>query len=282
MAIQVSNQTNTGGIVYTEIILSDGTIHELPKSSDYGIRYVPDPLLVDNGTFTFVRDACDVLGTGAFKRTDVALPLAATDALMLDALHDILYSALQTSGGGGGGGDATAANQVIQSALLTDIKANQTNGNQITNCSITDGSDAALGSKADIDALTDTGIYSLISLFKRLLVRITSLINSTISIQGNTYTTANNTARYATVTSVTAAVNTVSGLVLAADLNRRSCTIWNSGAAIVFLGVGVPAVVNSGIRLAVNSSYTFDMCPLNQINAITPAGAATLTIIYNI
>ncbi len=109
------------------------------------------------------------------------------------------------TGGGGGGGDATAANQVIQSNLLTQIRDQQTNNTQkteVTNFPATQPVSVAslplpagaataanqasqltqetnintvLGTQSDAAAGSDVGSFSIVSLIKRALSRWTTL-----------------------------------------------------------------------------------------------------------
>lgn len=83
---------------------------------------------------------------------------------------DVLVSG--GTGGGSGGGDASAANQLLGNASLASI-------------------DADIGAPADAAASTDTGTFSLIALFKRLLAKFTvgfstpSASLSTVPARGN-------------------------------------------------------------------------------------------------
>lgn len=73
-----------------------------------------------------------ILGINVFDGITRALDNAepiwynATTKLLISGTVNTANLTLATSGGGGGGGDATAANQVTQSGLLTDIRSNTT------------------------------------------------------------------------------------------------------------------------------------------------------------
>jgi hypothetical protein len=90
-------------------------------------------------------------------------------------------------------------------------------------------------------------------------------------VTGNPTITPNTPATYS--------VTNVSGTAVAANANRTSLVITNVGAVTVFFGLGVNAVLNSGIALLAGGSWTMDRYTFyaGAINAIC-ASASTLAI----
>lgn len=113
-------------------------------------------------------------------------------------------SLVGVSGGGGGGtvGGATAAKQDEQTALLNSLEAKtqQIQGNFLSTSNLISGGIANInsnfGNKFETPATNDTGFFSFIQLFKRLLLKITEIIDllkvaATLDIQSLNLTNAN-------------------------------------------------------------------------------------------
>lgn len=93
---------------------------------------------------------------------------------IVDANGNIISS----FGGSGGGGDASAANQAAVQANAGSDASKAVAVQGITNAKPIPTSSADFGTQADAVATTDTSPASQISLFKRLLQRVTTLINT--------------------------------------------------------------------------------------------------------
>lgn len=91
---------------------------------------------------------------------------------------------------------------------------------------IADGADAAIGAKADTAATSDTGTFSLIALFKRLLQKL---------------------AGPATGTATQVASTTVEGVILAANSGRKGATIINDDANILYLLLSATGAASSTV-----------------------------------
>lgn len=235
------------------------------------------------------------------------------DIILLDA-----WCGTGTSGGGGGG-DATAANQTIQSHLLTEIRDQQIDGTQkteVTNFPATQPVSAVslplpagaatsanqtlqitqetainkvLGTQGDAAAGTDIANASQISLFKRLLQRVTTLItdsatalanwvtlfsripaaltaggNFKVAVQEALPTGANTIGNVGISGSITAqvggstyspcsniTVTNVSTPILPANANRRVLILNSQNSAQYWFDIaGNAAVVNKGLTFA--------------------------------
>lgn len=255
------------------------------------------------------------------------------DIIFLDA-----WCGTGTSGGGGGG-DATAANQVIQSNLLVQIRDQQTNNTQkteVTNFPATQPVSVAslplpsgaatsanqvlqitqetainkvLGTQADAAAGTDIANASHISLVKRLLQRVTTLItdsataitnwtsllnripaaltaggNFKVSIEeGNLSTTGGIDKVKGTPTHhiFTAANGTGGTDALNANANRNYLCIVNDGAHKIYLGYGVNATSGQGEPLLPGASKTFDCnyIPTCAIRVVSTFGTSSIRFI---
>ena len=111
-----------------------------------------------------------------------------------------------------------------------------------------------IGVKADSSATTDTGTFSLISLVKRLLSKLPSLVASSVPTtdRGSVGTLANGTCITFT--------NTIGNLgwatsanqtVFASNANRKLVTIYNEGPGTLYLmyGAGTAGTTNYTVRL---------------------------------
>ncbi len=116
-----------------------------------------------------------------------------------------------------------------------------------------DGDQATLGAKADAVATTDTGTFSLMALFKRLLQGITTLISQT----ANPMTSAT-----ATRTNVTAAV--VDTSLLASNTSRKGALFYNDSTAILYLAYGAGAASTTSYSVQVPAQGFFEL-PLAPI-----------------
>jgi len=101
----------------------------------------------------------------------VSLPLTGTGIVFVQAVG---YEAIIVRANGYTSGSAAIVMNATDGALPTAA-----GGSAV---SISDGSDAALGAKADAAASTDTGTFSLIALTKRGLQGITTLISQTVGL----------------------------------------------------------------------------------------------------
>lgn len=243
------------------------------------------------------------------------------DILLLDA-----WCGTGTSGGGGGG-DATAANQAIQSNLLTEIRDQQIDGTQkteVTNFPATQPISAVslplpagaatsanqtlqitqetaintvLGTQADAAAGTDIANASHISLFKRLLQRVTTLItdsataitnwttllsripaaltaggNFKVAVQEALPTGANTignvnvngtitaTTGGATFTAIspTPTISNVSGIIAPANANRRCLIIPNQTGGNIYYKASGGVATTLDVQVPNNTTVILD------------------------
>ena len=103
------------------------------------------------------------------------------------------------TGGGGGGGDASAANQLAEIARLEAIRdrlpssGTASAANQVTANTTLNNIDLDIGRTDDSVATSDTGTFSIVSLIKRGLQRLTGISSDTTSLNakvGQTIATA--------------------------------------------------------------------------------------------
>lgn len=140
---------------------------------------------------------------------------------------------LPTSGSGGGGGDASAANQVT--------------GN--TN----------IGATNETAAASDTATSGLNGLIKRLLARVTVLINALGGTDGLRAPTATRTTVNSGTTSVT---------ILASNSARKGAVIYNSDVNILRLDMSGGSAAASRCQYAIATGQSFEV-PFGFSGAIT-------------
>ncbi len=116
-----------------------------------------------------------------------------------------------------------------------------------------DGYNVTQGAQADAAATTDTGTFSLIALFKRLLQGITTLISQT----SNPMTSAT-----ATRTNVPAAIADTS--LLASNTGRKGALFYNDSTAILYLAYGAGAASTTSYSVQVPAQGFFEL-PLAPI-----------------
>ena len=176
----------------------------------------------------------------------------------------------QPSGGGGGGGAVTIA----------------------------DGADIAEGATTDAAVTTDTSgtvsgkLRGLVkwayermptSLGQKVMAAslpvVISSDQSAIPVTGPQTDAQQRAALTANAPAATS-VGVASAAALAANANRKGLILVNTSAATISLGVGVAAVLNSGITLKPNGSFNMDQFNLftGAINAIASAAASNLAI----
>jgi hypothetical protein len=66
--------------------------------------------------------------------------------------------------------------------------------------------------------------------------------------------------------------------VLALNQGRRSVTIVNDSANIVYLGLGVPATANNGVRLNASGGSWSETQWEGSVNAIALTGTSVVTV----
>jgi len=173
-----------------------------------------------------------------------------------------------------------------------------------------DGDDASAGAKADAAASSDAGTFSLIALFKRLLVKFTgftgtagSSATAVISVQGiasgtgmpvtGTFFQGTQPVSLASVPShpVTVAtqvgagnmatsqvtVTTASGQLAASRATRRSITITNHGTTAVFFDSGTATVTKALLPGVLGASITLNVT--TAVNAIVATGTQIVSVI---
>lgn len=257
-----------------------------------------------------------------------------TDIILLDAWCGT------GTGGGGGGGDATAANQAIQSNLLTEIRDQQIDGTQkteVTNFPATQPISAVslplpagaatsanqtlqitqetainkvLGTQGDAAAGTDIANASHISLTKRLLQRVTTLItdsataianwatllsriptaltaggNFKVSIEeGNLSATSGIDKVRGTPLVTVFTATTVSGAVdaLPANPSRNIFGIWNDGNQTVYINFGVNATTGNGIPIYARTGWVSDSNYIitSSIRIVANSGSQSIRLFH--
>jgi hypothetical protein len=136
---------------------------------------------------------------------------------------------------------------------------------------IADGADVALGATTNSVAPTDTANASLISLFKRLLQRISTLISWV----------TRNTVEVETQVNIATTAPTPT---LPFNPNRKSIKIFNPpGAPAIRVSYNTPVSTGS-LRIAAGGAngvlYEFPQpVPMNDIYIVTISGTSTITII---
>lgn len=184
-----------------------------------------------------------------------------------DLDNDILIAACNIGGSGAGG--ATAANQLLEIAELTAIKGNQTNGTQVI----------ALPSGASTSALQTSGNSSLTTIASNTNGVSTAANQASSNTKLDSIIT--NTESRGTLTTVLAPVTTTSAIVLVANANRKSLLIWNNSGGVIRIGIGTPALSNSGLRIPANNGFSFDYVPTQDIHIRTEAGVNNVNLIWS-
>lgn len=264
--IEIVSGTTVDGVTYTEI--KRGTNYT--RHNKLYVRY-------DSESGYFHLAGADSAAYLTFKRAEVSLPISIDDLDLLDKLTNLTLLPVITTGGGGGGG----ATEVT----LQSVKANQTNGTQKTEITgslpvgsniigaitIADGQLFSLGSINDPAAPLDNSNTTLISLFKRALQKLSTIIS---------WITRNTTEVETQVNITTTALTPT----LAANSNRRSLKIFNPpGSPAIRVSYGTPVPVQS-LRIPAGGAngvlYEFPQpVPLNALHIVTIAGASTITIV---
>lgn len=183
------------------------------------------------------------------------------------------------------GYDTTAGNFAAGDKLAIQyvpLAADVVYGNAPTPTAMTN-LDNNIGAKANTAATTDTGTFSLISLFKRLLTKFSSDVNNRILVHPtnvpaatNLTTTANRITTNATTTP-TAATCYISAIVILAEVAGTASTV------VIRDKSGTPKVVVNGFSTATaGTSPTVIQLPTPILMTggidIVTAGAAAATV----
>jgi hypothetical protein len=154
--------------------------------------------------------------------------------------------------GGGGGGDATAANQVLQTALLTTI-------------------DADTGALVLKDFSTETTLSAINA-------KVTACNTGAVVISSGTVTTTKTALTPSSPTAVSVGASSASAV--AANASRKGLVLTNTSNNRISLGLGAAAVLNSGITLTAFSVWVMDdytFCT-SEIFAIADVASSNLAI----
>ncbi len=105
-----------------------------------------------------------------------------------------------------------------------------------------DGYNVTQGAQADAAATTDTGTFSLIALFKRLLQGITTLTGKWSAATG-------------TKSNVVAAITSTT--ILASNANRKGAIIYNDSTAILYLDLsgGTASATSYSVQIPANGYF---------------------------
>lgn len=123
-----------------------------------------------------------------------------------------------------------------------------------------DGDQATLGAKADAAATTDTGTFSLMALFKRLLQGITTLTGKWSAATGAKSNVPSS------ATSVT---------ILASNANRKGAIIYNDSTQILYLDLSGGTASSSSYSVQIPANGYFEVPgPSIYSGAITGIWAA--------
>ena len=142
---------------------------------------------------------------------------------------------------------------------------------ETVNSKVADGDDVTLGAKADAAAtVADATPFSAIALLKGLWNKLAGTLDVTLT--GSI-----------TPTHSVATVGVATGVVLAANPNRKYALIINDSDSYIYLKIGVDAVLNEGIRLNPNGG-SYELCAANgnlatgAINGIASAAAKNICV----
>ena len=162
---------------------------------------------------------------------------------------------------------------VIRNIELTKLNAwsnASAGGGGVSAVTISDGDDVTFGAQADVAAISDTAVASYMSLFKRLLGHITTLLG--YSKPNGTITTDYHT------------IGTTAVMVLPIDLNRKSLVITNGSGAILDIGHDntVSPTNRTYPQVANNAGANFnDFVPTNEIWIRVRSGSGTVTVAWS-
>lgn len=135
---------------------------------------------------------------------------------------------------------------------------------------LADGDDSTLGAKADSAATSDTGTFSLIALFKRLLQGITTLqgqLPSALTSGGYLKTAPQTQVGAANLATGQVTTSGTAGTLVSSRTTRRSVTVKNVDSTItVYVG---PATVttSNGFEIKAGESKTFTWTGTIQVIA---------------
>ena len=203
-----------------------------------------------------------------------------------------------TSSGGGGGGDASAANQVLQTALLTTIDADT--GALVLKDFSTETTLSALNAKVTAcntgavvvsssalptgaaTSANQTTIIGHVDGIEALLTTISGNVDGVETLLGTIDTSLNNIeAASGAVTPAAPAASSVgvaSAQILASATYKR-IELTNTSTSTISIGIGAAAVLNSGMTLiGTGSTATIEGPFTAAVNAIASGAASNLAI----
>lgn len=169
------NDSYTDGIIGDE---SHTYTWTLPGVSIHRDELIESPSFPAD-SFTLIKEGTNE--SISFNFNEVIAPVTPDSDALDTLLRSYIYRPYDVSGGGGGGGgNVTIVNPLPLPVTGTinignEVEVKNDAGNPLA-VSIADGADVTLGSQADAVAGTDTGTFSLISLFKRLLTQFTAFL----------------------------------------------------------------------------------------------------------
>lgn len=104
-------------------------------------------------------------------------------------------------------------------------------------------------------------------------------------VQGSPATPPSNTnpipvalQKHATATHTRPTVTTTSSTILASNANRKSAQIHNQSGAVIYIKLGVAAVVGEGFRIENNTFYPVPEGYTGDIRAIRNAGSGAVDV----
>jgi hypothetical protein len=229
--------------------MADGVTVPLTGIGDVTAKVATD----DTGTPGHVQIIKLAIGT------DGSATLVGADAANgLDVDVTRVQGTVTTSPGVAGGGTEATAQRVTIANDSTGVLSVDDNGGSLTvdgtvATTGADGADVTQGAKADAAATTDTGTFTLISLFKRLLsVKLPAGLGQTTKALSLPVVEAYSDT--ATLTNVASSAANVT--LLSLNTARVGATIYNDSTAILYVKFGTTASATSyTIQMAANSYF---------------------------
>jgi hypothetical protein len=232
------------------------------------------------GSFPVLSDT-----VGDSRAQLVKLDFGAVGASDMVTLTNGLPVQIVAGGGGGGGGDATAANQVLQTALLTTIDADT--GALVLKDFSTETTLSALNAKVTacntgavvIASGTITAITNPVAVTGTFF-QATQPVSGTFW-QATQPVSGTVTATPETVTPASPAASSVgvaSAQILASATYKR-VDLTNTSTSTISIGIGAAAVLNSGMTLiGTGSTATIEGPFTANVTAIASGAASNLAI----
>lgn len=229
----------------------------------------------------------DATGGGGSTFVAIGQPVNATDAAVLNTTPaGTEYGIVVRPIGGGGGGAATIADGADVNAGATTDAAVVTDTNGTLSGKLRglvkwafERMPVSLGQKVM------TASFPVVIASDQSTLPISGSVTGTVAVS-NFPATQPVSGTVDTKTDLTpsapsaVSVGVATGLAVAANANRKGLRLVNTSSAVISLGFGSPAVLNSGVTLLPYGSFNMDEYDfdLGAVNAIASAAASNLAI----